>query len=169
MRIAFAVEGSTPAQGIWVMQADGKDSRVPPTSRDDTQPAWSPDGSEIAFQRQDSPTQTDSILVVPSGGGQTTTLTSDLGVSDLEPAWSPDGSRILFVSDRPDTPSRDESDPAWSPDGRKIVYSANGAFHGASSSQLYVAKADGTQRHILTHAWGECAWINDYPSPQPIG
>jgi Tol biopolymer transport system component len=66
------------------------------------------------------------------------------------------------------TPGRDERNPAWSPDGRKIVYSGEGSFHGASSSQLYVASPDGSYRRILTHACGECAWINDDPSWQPL-
>jgi TolB protein len=110
-------------------------------------------------------------------------------VSELDPARSPNGRRILFVSDRPDTvqldlwvmnadgsdvqrvtntPNRGESDPAWSPDGRRIVFSGNGAFHGASSSQIYVSNVNGTHRRILTHACGECAWINDDPSWQPL-
>ncbi|HZT83922.1 MAG TPA: hypothetical protein VE984_00690 [Gaiellaceae bacterium] len=76
-----------------------------------------------------------------------------------------DGSAVRRVTN---TPSRDERDPAWSPDGRRIVYSGNGAFHGASSSQLYGSDADGTNRRVLTHACGECAWINDEPSWQPL-
>jgi Tol biopolymer transport system component len=66
------------------------------------------------------------------------------------------------------TPSRDERDPAWSPDGRRIVYSGMGAFHGASSSQIYMSNANGSHRRILTHARAECAWINDDPSWQPL-
>jgi Tol biopolymer transport system component len=186
--IAYAVERPALDQGIWVIGADGQGSRRV-TSGDDTQPSWSPDGSEIAFQRADTVTETDSILVVPAAGGPTTTLSTDPGASDLEPAWSPDGSRILFVSDRPDmiqldlwvmnavggdvrrvtnTPNRDENAPTWSPDGRRIAFSAHGAFHGASSTQLYVAAANGAQRRILTHACGECAWANDDPSWQPL-
>jgi Tol biopolymer transport system component len=187
-QIAFAVESPLGQQGIWVVDAHGQ-NRLQLTNGADANPSWSPDGTEIAFQRNDPATQIDTILVVPSGGGTTTTLSSDPGASDLEPAWSPDGSRILFVSDRPDqiqldlwvmnadgsgvqrvtnTTGRDETDPVWSPDGRRIAYSANGAFHGASSSQLYVSKANGTDRRILTHACGECAFVNDDPSWQPL-
>lgn len=188
--IAFAVAYPPAQQGIWLLRADGTGARVPVTSGDDRNPAWSPDGSKIAFERYDAEMETDQILVVPAGGGAATNVSSDPGVfSDLEPAWSPDGSKILFVSDRPDsyqldlwamnadgsdvqrvtnTPERDETDPAWSPDGRRIVYSGNGAFHGASSSQMYVSKANGSNRHKLTHACGDCAWLNEGPSWQPL-
>jgi TolB protein len=186
--LAFAVESPAALQGIWVVGVDGQGSRQV-TDGDDNHPSWSPDGSTIAFQRYDAATQVDSVLVVPAAGGTTTTLSGNPAVSDLDPAWSPDGSHILFVSDRPDTfqldlwvmsadggnvqrvtntPNRDEGGAAWSPDGRRIVYSGNGSFHGASSSQLYVADADGTNRLTLTHACGDCAWVNEEPTWQPL-
>lgn len=186
--LAFAVESPAALQGIWVVGVDGQGSRQV-TDADDNHPSWSPDGSTIAFQRYDAATQVDSVLVVPAAGGTTTTLSGGPAVSALDPAWSPDGSHILFVSDRPDmfqldlwvmnadggnvqrvtnTPNRDEGGAAWSPDGRRIVYSGNGSFHGASSSQLYVANAAGTNRRALTHACGDCAWVNEEPTWQPL-
>jgi Tol biopolymer transport system component len=186
--IAFAVDRPVSEQGIWVEGVDGHD-RSQLTNGADSNPSWSPDGNEIAFTRSDAPTQTDSIFVVPAAGGTPTLLTSDAGYSDFEPTWSPDGSRILFVSDRADqyqsdlwvmnadgsnirrvtnTPFRDEHSPAWSPDGRRIVYVGESSSHGASSYQLYVSRADGANRRIITHACGECAIINDDPSWQPL-
>lgn len=189
--IAFSV-GNPPAQdGIWVIGIDGQ-GRHQLTTGQDVSPSWSPDGSEIAFERfTESPSTgpLEQIYVVPASGGPPTDLTNDLNVADLTPSWSPDGSKILFSTDAggqvqldlwvmntdgsdrqriTNTPSRDEHNPAWSPDGRRIVYGANGSFHGASSSQLYVSKANGTGRRILTHACGECAFINDDPSWQPL-
>jgi TolB protein len=189
-QVAFAVVGPPAEQGIWVIGVDGQgDRRL--TTGDDVDPSWSPDGTEIAFDRlTDSPaTGTfDQIYVVSASGGAPTNLTGDPTVGDLAPSWSPDGTRIVFSSDRGDnqhdlwtmaatggdlrrvtsTPSRDELHAAWSPDGRRIVYSGVGSFHGASSSQIYVSNANGTDRRTLTHACGECAWINDDPSWQPL-
>jgi TolB protein len=194
-QIVFSVEAPPAQQGLWVIGVDGGDVHQL-TTGDDVGPSWSPDGKEIAFDRfTDSPGTGpfDQIYVVPASGGQPTNLSNDPSANDLAPSWSPNGSRIVFSSDRGDaasgdnqldlwtisanggdirrvtnTPSRDETDPAWSPDGRLIAYSGEGAFHGASSSQLYVSRPDGTNRRKLTHACGECAYINDAPSWQPL-
>ncbi|HJU37571.1 MAG TPA: hypothetical protein VJ716_09165 [Gaiellaceae bacterium] len=186
--IVFAVTKPASLEGVWVIGVDGRGRRQL-TSGADADPSWSPDGSEIAFDRYDAATQIFSIEVVPAGGGTPTSLSTDPGVSDLQPDWSPDGSRILFTSDRPDTfqldlwtmnadgsdvqevtktPGRDEHDPTWSPDGRSIAYVGESSSHGASSYQLYVSRANGADRRLITHACGECAIVNDEPSWQPL-
>jgi Tol biopolymer transport system component len=65
------------------------------SSHDTSDPAWSPDGSRIAFTDNDF----GDILVAPSGGGEPVNLTADLRRSEesfAQPAWSPDGSRIAM-------------------------------------------------------------------------
>ena len=68
---------------------------------DDSEPAWSPDGREIAFvsNRTDEPDANDNtdIFLVPSGGGDPRRLTDNPG-ADRAPAWSPDGSWIAHLS-----------------------------------------------------------------------
>jgi Tol biopolymer transport system component/DNA-binding winged helix-turn-helix (wHTH) protein len=96
--LAYADRLSTEATGIFLMSADGSDSRRLTTAPDkmlDDSPAFSPDGQKIAFVRISS-MSTREIYVVPSSGGEPTRLTflkEDLG----QPVWTSDGRRILFT------------------------------------------------------------------------
>lgn len=61
-------------------------------------PAWSPDGSKIAFVNQDL--GSDDIWVVDADGKNPTVLTRNLWEWDKSPSWSPDSTRIVFWSNR---------------------------------------------------------------------
>ena len=67
----------------------------------DFYPAWSPDGTKIAFtsDRDGIP----KIYVMNADGTNQTRIT-DNPASDEAPAWSPDGSKIAFTSDRDGNP-----------------------------------------------------------------
>jgi Tol biopolymer transport system component len=57
-------------------------------------PAWSPDGSMIAYSRAEE------IVVIPATGGpvrQVTRCRLPDCIGDLSPNWSPDGSQLAFV------------------------------------------------------------------------
>lgn len=64
-------------------------------------PAWSPDGSQIAYLRTGDPSliwyATTDLAVVPSGGGEERVLTEALDRNVLNPFWSSDGSTISFI------------------------------------------------------------------------
>jgi TolB protein len=60
-------------------------------------PAWSPDGTQIAFERKSGSTY--HIWIMDAGWNNQQQLTSD-GKRNLRPAWSPDGSEIVYTSDR---------------------------------------------------------------------
>jgi dipeptidyl aminopeptidase/acylaminoacyl peptidase len=60
--------------------------RLTDDPQDDDNPTWSPDGSQIAFDRAGV------IWVMNSDGSDETSL----GVGGENPAWSPDGTRIAF-------------------------------------------------------------------------
>lgn len=106
-------------------------------------PAWSPDGSQIAFVGQDAG------LYVMRFEDDNPHLVVDRGFVALHPTWSPDGSRIAFaapsnavgslrnydiwivdVAGGPPTnvthtTSASELDPAWSPDGSRLLFSGS--------------------------------------------
>ena len=125
---------------------------------DEIGPAWSPDGSKIAFKRQGE------IYVMDADGLNPISLTSGASNTDSSRTWSPDGTRIAFVSRRDNNeeiyvmsadgsnPTRltnntvFESSPAWSPDGSEIVFTSRRDLN----SEIYVMSADGSNPTRLT-------------------
>jgi TolB protein len=83
-------------------------------------PAWSPDGSKIAFASYR--TGNLEIYAMNADGTGVIRLTND-PADDLYPAWSPDGSRIAFTSFR----SGVGSIHLMRPDGSGVVVLASGA------------------------------------------
>ncbi len=108
-------------------------------------PAWSPDGTKIAFQSQLAREGYFDIYTINADGGGLKKLTActDAEKNNENPTWSPDGSQIAFRTkcdgeqgiyvmsaedgsgaEQVTFPEEDETDmkPAWSPDGEKIAF-----------------------------------------------
>lgn len=95
-------------------------------------PAWSPDGTQLAFQRDDG-------IYVATGPGSEHRVASI--ANPHAPAWAPDGRTIAYVAakriwlvpaDGSSAPralvsvGSVSSDPAWIPDGTGIAYTNGG-------------------------------------------
>jgi dipeptidyl aminopeptidase/acylaminoacyl peptidase len=108
----FTVDGPRPH--VWLVAADGRSGprQLTDGQFEDSEPAWSPDGTSIAFVSDRSKAFDEhfggtAIHVVDVASGRARRLTSE-GRSSSLPSWSPDGRRIAFVS----------SDAPLSVDGR---------------------------------------------------
>ena len=87
---------------LWIVATDGgRERQFTYRDQSDTQPRWSPDGSEIAFlSNRDNPDQP-RIYVIPFQGGEARPLTNLKGTyGSLE--WSPDGRSIAFEFQKKD-------------------------------------------------------------------
>ena len=77
----------------------------PPSQSLDYGPAFSPDGSVVAFVRGIAPGVVEDIYVVPTAGGDPKRLTFDNAWLEGPPSWTPDGREIVFSSRRGGLPS----------------------------------------------------------------
>jgi dipeptidyl aminopeptidase/acylaminoacyl peptidase len=95
---------------LWLANLDEPPKLVQLTygERNDTSPAWSPDGMQIAFVR--TANKKPQIWILPLHGGEAFLVTSaEFGAG--QPQWSPDGRKILFSSVIPEWAI--EGKPGW--------------------------------------------------------
>lgn len=97
----------TEIAALWVVDLETRERRLVDTSNaqdtsvfsgDAVGPAWSPDGSRIAFWGLNGGGQRD-LFMVSAAGGDRVALTND-APTDWNPVWSSDGRSIVFLSDR---------------------------------------------------------------------
>ena len=90
-RLAFAARG-----WIWVMDLNSREARrLTKTGAVDARPAWSPDGKQMAFVRDDS--KDTSIVLIDLGSGKERGLV-DSPALDLDPCFSADGRTVYYSS-----------------------------------------------------------------------
>lgn len=161
---------------IYVMNADGSgQTGLTNAEGYELDPAWSPDGSKIAYAADGGSTEGEKLYLVNADGDGLTKLTTDAGAY-LQPIWSPDGSKVVFErtyqifygggfphtetysgigvvnSDGSNEVTLTEiqqgtdTNARWSPDGMKIAFERQES--GASS--IYVMDATGINQTNLT-------------------
>ena len=114
---AFVFSDSFTGQGVWLVDPDLEDQELSgqPSVLEATTPAWSPDGSRIAYGHRADTTADYDLFTARPDGSDPVRLTRTTG-DDGHPTWSSDGARIAFVSHRDGNPeiyvvNADGSDP----------------------------------------------------------
>lgn len=147
---------------LYTVNADGSEmTRLTFTHAIEYHPAWSSDGTQIAYAR-------DGAIWVMAADGSGQAVLVDTPGRDQDPAWSPDGEKIAFTAvtscgsfcsafdiwiadadgsdpTRITTTSASENAPTWSPDGTRIAYWRGG--------EVWVMNADGTGHAPLPQQW----------------
>jgi len=87
--IAFSALGD-----LWLRHADGKAEQLTSGPEDDADPAWSPDGSQLAYvSNRSGDYQVWALDLAGRARRQVTTTAGDA----LTPIWQPSGENIVFV------------------------------------------------------------------------
>jgi Tol biopolymer transport system component len=171
-RLAYVGRGDSGGVGIFVANLDGTGielvtMEVPVEARPTggAAPAWSPDGSKIAYIGRSG-----NVYLLDLATGVSTQVTDDPADGATEPTFSPDGSSIVYsnwthrvgriqilavpVAGGASVPllggdGVSAQDPMFSPDGSLLSYSC-----GEYPSDLCLANADGTDARVLVAAGG---------------
>jgi hypothetical protein len=191
-KIVFQSRRAAGTFDLYTMNVDGTGVTQITNSGEAYYPAWSPDGTKIAFVKCEvvgcPPGTSVSIQTInPDGSGLTNVSNPTADQADFEPNWSPDGSRISFDRDSDTTDGCDycvdvwvmnadgsgqtrltndlsSLDPAWSPDGMKIVFFSNRV--PGRRWQIFTMNADGTlQTRVSPDDFEDNYWPDWQPLP----
>jgi dipeptidyl aminopeptidase/acylaminoacyl peptidase len=82
---------------LWIVPGDGSalPRRLTTAKGKETSPAWSPDGTQVAFSAKRDGDEASQIYIIDVGGGEARRMTQ-LALGARAPQWSPDGKTILF-------------------------------------------------------------------------
>jgi len=134
---------------------------------DDTEPSWSPDGSQYVFDSL----SLGGLGIANAGGTFVRPLVPpDRGDLIYNPAWSPTGDWIAYVTGyygqnvaliSPDGSrwqtvrgaggglESETASPTWAPDGLQLDYSYASSDPGAGPNGIYSIGIDGSDKHLV--------------------
>ncbi len=152
---------------LWTMDVDSKEvERLTSASHFEFEPAFSPDGSKLAYVSWHD-TELGSVILRDLSGGTETTLTAEPGIYRT-PAFSPNGKTVVYRKDGGNghqgyvhctepglyTVSVDGGEaslvhprgeyPVFSADGERIFYQTGGFLFGSLTKSFYSIKVNGT-------------------------
>lgn len=156
---------------IFVINVDGSGkAKIYHSPGYDISPAWSPDGTKVAFSTPDANNVHNTIGIANADGSGFHRIGEDGAFLDGNPAWSPNGSQIVFTAgggDAIDVMNADGSNRhrlvtgpgdeyghlTWSPDGGKIAFesSRGKSSHHDTDREIFVMNADGSGITALTN------------------
>ncbi|MGH8530876.1 MAG: Tol-Pal system beta propeller repeat protein TolB [Nevskiales bacterium] len=166
-RIAYVTATQTsrgPRYELVIADYDGYNPRSIATSPESIMsPAWSPDGTKIAYVTFDIDAGKSLLQIQDLASGGTELISDRAGINGA-PAWSPNGRHLamtLSTRGNPDVYVYDvrsrklnaitqspaiDTEPAWSPDGNYLVYTSD----RGGRAQIYRAPAQGGKEERLT-------------------
>jgi TolB protein len=150
-----------PTVALQVADADGFNPQTIVESKDPIMsPAWSPDGSRIAYVSFEG--SQPSIYVQEIASGKRRKIASYPGINGA-PAWSPDGSRLALTLSKDGNPDiyvyelqsgslkkltdhyAIDTEASWSPDGSTLVFTSD---RGGKQQVYRMSSSGGEARRI---------------------
>lgn len=150
---------SGPTGRIFVVNRDGSEMRQLTTGPDDARPRWSPDGTQIVFQRKTRPdasfkTVGAEVWVMDANGANPRQL-----ANGFDPEWSPEGKRIAFATN-----------PAQSSGEKILRQNGIGLMNAAGANQWLPVSTQTSSKKFTPMEWSlSQARILDQPCWSPDG